>query len=847
MPFIVAGVASVLVAIGVPSAVATFVSPWILTGGLLGLSRLLIARPPTTDLPAPGAGAQTIKQSVPERIYGVGLVRVSGKLLFFERHFGELHVVVALFDGEYDGIEHYYLHEDEVVLGGGASDFVVTTTIGDHTAAYIGQVFLQIVFGQHGVEAFPAEPPEQSALSTLFPDQVQTTFYGTGITMLRMEARTGQTEFFSDKFPNGRPEPSVAIRMAKVFDPRDPAQDPNDPSTWVFSKNPVLGWLWYECFCAHGPQRDYATAILPVVDIWKAQADICDEQVPIRSKLVNGKFMSDTVPYRAWTKGAGWSIDPVAQLATKAPGTASNLSQKLNRLGDGATYDIVIVIQGMTAGSLTARITASVTGATHDSTPFTTNGTHTPSLTASPGDDTFELVADAAFDGSISLVTMRDPLEANGGATVARYECNYWWDTKTSRESVRAMFIAACDGWMCELPNGWVVMHVGKFPSGDELASLETLTDDDITGFSINRGIAEEDRVNELIVKFTYAPQKFGEVEADPLRDETDIAATGGVLSTNIDLWQVHELNQARRLALREWNRQNETKRGTLHLNLGGLRILGERWIRIQSNTLPSVNDIYAEVRGLSRNVLDGTMQVDWIRTGSFIDDYDCDDPQWGDGFDPRIPVPLKSTTLPVPDNVVVTVVGDDAGVHAEVTFDDPQRDDLSIVVRWRIVGARNWSELIVNGPVADAGSITVSTAALEFNRFYEVQVATRSISGAVSAWANNPADQVSTGSATAPGSVLNLAADTSVPTEVKLTWTAPNSSNFFAARVYRNTTSVFGSATLLATIFGSPNQGQEYDDTGETTGASFYYWVVSINRSNVEGPSASVGPVIVT
>src|SRR3546814_4953455 len=46
-----------------------------------------------------------------------------------------------------------------------------------------GNIHLQSVFGVDGVEAFPL-------LSAAFPDDIATTFQGTGIAMLRMQCRS---------------------------------------------------------------------------------------------------------------------------------------------------------------------------------------------------------------------------------------------------------------------------------------------------------------------------------------------------------------------------------------------------------------------------------------------------------------------------------------------------------------------------------------------------------------------------------------------------------------------------------------------------------------------------------
>jgi hypothetical protein len=44
----------------------------------------------------------------------------------------------------------------------------------------------------------------------------------------------------TDVFPSGPPQVSAVMRGAKVFDPRDPDQDIDDATTWLWSENPAL-------------------------------------------------------------------------------------------------------------------------------------------------------------------------------------------------------------------------------------------------------------------------------------------------------------------------------------------------------------------------------------------------------------------------------------------------------------------------------------------------------------------------------------------------------------------------------------------------------------------------------
>lgn len=46
--------------------------------------------------------------------------------------------------------------------------------------------------------------------------------------------------YFADKWPNGLPSISAVVKGKRVYDPRDPGQDPDDPDTWKWSDNWAL-------------------------------------------------------------------------------------------------------------------------------------------------------------------------------------------------------------------------------------------------------------------------------------------------------------------------------------------------------------------------------------------------------------------------------------------------------------------------------------------------------------------------------------------------------------------------------------------------------------------------------
>jgi len=80
----------------------------------------------------------------------------------------------------------------------------------------------------------------------------------------------------------------------------------------------------------------------------------------------------------------------------------------------------------------------------------------------------------------------------------------------------------------------------------------------------------------------------------------------------------------------------------------------------------------------------------------------------------------------------------------------------------------------------------------------------------------------------------------------VVIEWATPNDPNHDSTRIYRATGAgaAFGSATLVASIFGPANLVQSIENSGLSP-ATYEYWATSANASGVE--STLVGPEQIT
>jgi hypothetical protein len=249
--------------LGMSAAGAQLVSGIIFTVGSTLLSQLLMPGPDVPD------GKIPFKQPIPPRGYGGGRSRVYGSVMLHEAaggNGGKLLIVQALVSHPCSAFVQYFLHEDEVEFYDGAKVEKV-----DGGKGYHDKVFLYTRLG-----AVPETAIAEITGAQITDSPWTSDHRGDGITYLALRCDDADEDSQPKKFPFGKPVASAVLDLALMFDPRQPGHDVEDDATWEWSDNPVINILWLQCHCEWGYQRDYATAILPYVETWKAAADACD-------------------------------------------------------------------------------------------------------------------------------------------------------------------------------------------------------------------------------------------------------------------------------------------------------------------------------------------------------------------------------------------------------------------------------------------------------------------------------------------------------------------------------------------------------------------------------------------
>jgi hypothetical protein len=433
--------------------------------------------------------------------------------------------------------------------------------------------------------------------------------------------------------------------------------------------------------------------------------------------------------------------------------------------------------------------------------------------------------AKVAIEADVCDETLLD----RNGNPLPRWQLSGAYASDDERETVRAHMGVACDAFFFEDANGVVGFHVGRY-----IEPTVEIVDDDIISVQYSEGPSGTDTTNAFAIQYSEPAIGYREFMSAPyVLSGLDETYEEDSLSA---FWAPHH-NQAVRIGKRLLLVRRAKYRANFLLKYQGIRLIGQRFFRVRHDEF-GLDQVF-EVDKLVRNDdgLSWTVEAHSVAASDFDFDSVTEEPAR-----PARTTILSSSDVPVPVNVTAVSQPFAGSVAIHVSWDEPERDSLVYEVRYRVSGSLEpWTSLSV--PVNQYHQDIVG---LLDGETYDVQVRAMTSTGRASVWTPNTpiavtavVDSVPSG----PVTGVNATGGTGAAT---LEWVAPNSANYFAARIYRNTTNSFGTATAIATAYGAPNSADEYAASGLAAG-TYYFWIVSLNVSGVEGTPVATGAVTVT
>lgn len=642
--FILAG----LTTAGVSASVSAFVAPLLAGVAATGISLAVnsLFAPDVPKPPEPEDGRVPILQSLPPVIYAVGRNRISGYAMLHEAKSDRLYMVNALVGHRIEGLVDLYLHEDKVTIDEDPNPhYPSMMSVEEGTDGRYGEQ--RIAFDYR--LGLPTETAYGDFVTALTGEGVYTSSYrGDDTASLAIGCRAPSLDTQQKIFPYGVPQASVVLDCARVWDWRDEAQDPDDPTTWEYSRNAVLLMVWHYCFNPYYGPYDYTEAVLPNIDRLTEEADICDE-----------------------------------------------------------------------------------------------------------------------------------PVDLAAGGEEPRYEANIWTTTDKDPKGFANAILNAGDIWFSHRGDGSLDIIAGKFR--EEL--VETITDDDITGYFLQNDVEEENEVNQLIPKFVYPATDYTNTDADAF-DDIDSQLIFGIQRADCDLQAVQSWRQARRLAKREWLRLQMKRRGSLDLNLSGINAAYARWVRIESTRYPRLNGMLIENRRSVVSFTDGVFSMEFIE---HPEDIDAWDPETDEGNAPPVPNGAVSGDIETATIDNIAVMAGSKGAFFRVAIVEPISDSLIPIMRIRLAdGPGQWIEQSFPDAEPDAGLIILDTNPVIGDEDYEIQVGFRATKGTKSAWMPEPPlEESATIDTVAPDDLLSFSASDGVG-QFTVNFSAANDPHLSRVAIYK-------------------------------------------------------------
>ena len=639
----------------------------IYAGLVIGINLLL-------PKPSPNLVQQTpLKQSIPPRRSGYGRARLSGYYMFFNAYQDEAQDVIAVHQGRVDAFERWFLNDDEVKIALAApygeppaGEYHVLTPDGTKYGPNSDHVYCDFRFG------LPTEVAYSYIFNNIPAGSWPSNARGDNIASFAFRYVQPHPQDQQSYFPNGAPQPSCVARLLRIYDPRLNGLNSQGPSSsWQWSANPACAVIDYLTDPDHGMGLPFASFVQPSIADYVTAANICDEQVETAN--------ISTTTTRAQV--AGQNNLNLASIQGLAVGVQVTV-------GVGSADVEIVTVAGFPSGNPTSNVY------------FTTNLVHDHPQ----GDDV--------------------QWQANGAASVARYEVNGAFDFTQDPIEVLSQILGTMDGWLGQKGDGSLRCYAGKYYEPTVI-----FDDDAVVGYSVQHFLTDEEAVNQIQTTWTDPNFKFNSVDAPPWDDLADQEARGRIRPKRLNLPWVQTLSQARRLAKRTQNRYSQELRGTVTTNLYGMNGLGERYIRLRISENASLHDLPIEIQKVRIDLSKLELVFEWIAADPAIDEWSLAE-ETGNGTSSTTggSAILGNGGLVAPSILATSVVDsvlNAGGLAAQIQIEasSPLGQGVNWIVQWSPYGSTSWqSSTLTNIP--DGSTVTLLTGIVLGGGFVNVQVA---------------------------------------------------------------------------------------------------------------------------
>lgn len=442
-------------------------------------------------------------------------------------------------------------------------------------------------------------------------------------------------------------------------------------------------------------------------------------------------------------------------------------------------------------------------------------------------------IADMYLPDWINAANVCDQVVVNrSGANENRYHGGMCFRADSDPIEVGRILDQAAELVVYERADGKIGVHAGEY-----IEPTLILGRDKIVSFGLNANVDPATTVLAVRGRFTDPSDLYNTNDAaiygNPyIGEDTERTMT----VENVAVQSHNHMQRLQKLAYLRRNGQKVTI--TAHYDPEN-DISYHRFIRVQY--APKLADAVVEITSkVTVSLSDMTISFTGIVIPADLYSFNAATEEGEPGSSIVIILPA-GVPLPVNFDVVIqneVVTGGTTAAFALATW-----DHISNSLTYELEGERTSASTGPQSVVSSPGVDQVRSGYLADGAEYKFRLRAWS-TGSSSAWTDYEI-RTATADPTAPGVVTGVSA-TGGAGQIAFNWTAPNSANYAAARIYTNTVNSFSGATLRRTEYGPPATVDSYTVTGLTAG-TYYGFVEAINASGIAATAVATGAKTVT
>jgi hypothetical protein len=442
-------------------------------------------------------------------------------------------------------------------------------------------------------------------------------------------------------------------------------------------------------------------------------------------------------------------------------------------------------------------------------------------------------LADMYLPDWTNAANVCDQVVANrSGAGENRYFGGMWFRANSDPIEVGRTLDQAAEMVVYERADGKIGVHAGEY-----VEPTIILTRDNIVSFGLNANVDPATTVLAVRGRFTDPLDLYNTNDAaiygNPyIGDDTERTIT-------LENVAVQSHNHIQRLQKLAYIRRNGARVSiTAHYDPDN-DISYHRFVRVRYG--PKLTDAVVEITSkVTISLQDMTVTFSGIVVPGNLYSFNAATEE-GEPGSSIVIIPPSGVPLPRGFDVVIqneVVSGGTTAAYGLATWDHVS-NNLTYELEWEKVSGSTGPQ----STVSTAGQDKVRSAYLADGAQYKFRLRAWS-AGASSNWTDYEF-RTAVADPSPPG-VVTLGTVTGGAGQISFAWTAPNSANYSAARIYTNSVNSFTGATLRATEYGPPSSADSRVVTGLAAG-TYFGFIEAINASGTPAAPVATGAKTVT